>query len=495
MKTRLTVLLCVIAVSAWAQSPGAFTATGNMITPRVGHTATLLPNGKVLIAGGFATGDVNAATFPAPPVSSAELYDPSTGAFTATGQMTTTRSGHTATLLPNGTVLIAGGLTYNANVIGTFLVTSAELYDPSTGTFTPTGDMAAFQTVSALLPNGKVLMTGSAQYPSVRAELYDPATGTFALAGPFSSTSPDIVGHATLLADGSVLLTPDWRFATSGHAELYDPGTDTFVTTGSMTDPYTISTATLLMNGKVLFVGNEENDLLTPAYTEVYDPANGSFAFAGHAQIPNADSTATVLPDGKVLIAGSQLDCGVSDARAELYDSAAGTFSITGDMITPRYGHTATLLPDGTVLVAGGDLKQIPLCDATFFPPTSSAEIYHPAALVPAPALFSLSGDGRGQGAIWNGVTGRIASPANPASAGDVLSTYTTSLFEGGVIPPQVAVGGQLAEVLFFGDAPGYPGYFQVNFRVPSGVAAESVVPVRLTYIGRPSNSVTMGVQ
>jgi uncharacterized protein (TIGR03437 family) len=106
-----------------------------------------------------------------------------------------------------------------------------------------------------------------------------------------------------------------------------------------------------------------------------------------------------------------------------------------------------------------------------------------------------MSGDGTGQGAIWHSDTGMIASSANPATAGDVLSMYTTSLFEGGVIPPPVAIGGQLAGVLYFGDAPGYPGYFQVNFRMPTGVAAGSAVPVRLTYLNRPSNAVTIGVQ
>jgi uncharacterized protein (TIGR03437 family) len=109
--------------------------------------------------------------------------------------------------------------------------------------------------------------------------------------------------------------------------------------------------------------------------------------------------------------------------------------------------------------------------------------------------LFSLSGDGNGQGAIWHSATGLIASSQNPAVAGEILSMYTTSLAEGGVVPPQVAIGGKLTEILFFGDAPGYPGYFQVNFRVPRGVVPGSVVPVRLTYIGRPSNAVTIGVQ
>jgi uncharacterized protein (TIGR03437 family) len=125
----------------------------------------------------------------------------------------------------------------------------------------------------------------------------------------------------------------------------------------------------------------------------------------------------------------------------------------------------------------------------------TSAELYKPPAPVPAPALFALSGDGKGQGAIWHAATGLVASATNPAIAGEALSMYTTSLVDGGVLPPQVATGGRLAEILFFGDAPGYPGYYQVNFRVPSAVAPGPAVPVRLTYLGRPSNEITIGVQ
>ncbi len=114
---------------------------------------------------------------------------------------------------------------------------------------------------------------------------------------------------------------------------------------------------------------------------------------------------------------------------------------------------------------------------------------------IPAPALFSLAGDGRGQGAIWHAATGQIASPGNPAVAGEILSMYTTRLAHGTVIPPQVVIGGRISEILFFGDAPGFPGYNQVNYRVPSGVAPGPAVPVRLTHLGRPSNDVSIGVQ
>jgi uncharacterized protein (TIGR03437 family) len=108
--------------------------------------------------------------------------------------------------------------------------------------------------------------------------------------------------------------------------------------------------------------------------------------------------------------------------------------------------------------------------------------------------LFSISGDGKGQGAVWHAQTGQIASAGNPAIA-EALSMYTTSLADGSVIPPQIAIGGRLAQVLYFGYAPDYPGYSQVNFFVPDGVLPGPAVPIRLTYIGRSSNAVTIGVR
>jgi hypothetical protein len=181
-----------------------------------------------------------------------------------------------------------------------------------------------------------------------------------------------------------------------------------------------------------------------------------------------------------------------SESGMELYDPTKGTFSFAGYMLYPRVSHTATLLNTGDVLITGGeawggfDLNYGSL---------ASVELYHPALVSPPPALFSAAGGTPGQGAVWHATTGQLASSQTPAVAGEVLSMYVSGLAEGGVIPPQVAVGGRLAEILYFGDAYGYPGYFQVNFRVPNGVSPGAAVPVRLAYLGRPGNGVTIGVQ
>ena len=490
MRTSATlqVLLFAAGATALAQSPGTFTSTGNMITPRFGHMATLLPNGKVLIAGGFAICFLQAQPCIGP--NSAEVYDPNTGAFTATGAMNTIRP-IGGVLLPNGKVLFAEG--YYAQPGG---LASIELYDPTNGVFNRAGNAATLAglTSATLLNDGTVLLIGRTNTGG-GAEIYDPVTESSSLVPNWPTEVSFVPGLAVLLADGRVLL------ATADYPALYDPVVGTF-TKFSIWPFDDTPPGVLLQDGQVLITGGDTDSNGTVNWAELFDPAGGPLIATGSMSWARDGHSATPLPDGTVLVAGggtnifdSATKSTLVTASAELYDPASGTFSPTGWMTTPRLTQAAVLLNNGQVLVTGGQLSSPPEVPTRSFVGSTSAELYTPAVLIPAPVLFSLSGDGTGQGAIWNPQTGQIASADSPATAGDVLSMYTTSLFEGGVIPPQVAVGGQLAGVLYFGDAPGYPGYFQVNFRVPNGVAPGSAVPVRLTYIGRPSNVVTIGVQ
>jgi hypothetical protein len=503
----LLVLLFWVGAAA-AQSPGSFTATGKMVTPRYRHTTTLLPDGRVLIAGGDSCYCANDAE------ASAELYDSVSGTFAATGSMTSPRNGHTATLLPNGKVLIAGGLPIDS---GGYSLASAELYDPANGTFTATGDMTverSFHTAT-LLNSGKVLIAGGFRRVAdsfsnpIRAELYDPATGTFAATGDMNEPFCDT---ATLLTNGKVLITRGIIYDPVSdlesfvrHAELYDPATGTFAFTGDMTTFHSGPTATLLLSGKVLIAGGDIGDGEGGSVSaELYDPVAGKFAATGNLRTGREQTATTLLPDGTVLFVGGHCLCvpvpgGGFDnlASAEIYNSTAEAFSGAGAMITGRDVLRATLLRNGRVLITGGN-EYYPFNAGgrdPGHPVVSTAELYTPAVLVPPPVLLSLSGDGSGQGAILHASTHQLVSPDNPGVAGEALEIYLTGLTDGSVIPPQVAIGGLLAEVLWFGNSPGYVGLNQVNVLVPSGTARGPAVSVRLNYLSRPSNEVTISVK
>jgi hypothetical protein len=482
----------VATVPARAQS-GSFTPTGDMTIARSQHTATLLPDGNVLIAGGVQSSSTGTRL-----LASTERYDPTSGRFIPAASMTTTRRGHTATLLPDGRVLIAGGYGGDTSGWGTPLA-SAELYDPSSDRFTKTRDLIAatgFHT-ALLLPSGQVLIVGGSgvgTYPNnmAPAELYDPAVGMFTAAGPYVGRGEcDFCAPSVLLADGTVLFPGQYP------AQVYDPRTNAFTLTGMMIADQ--SAATLLVNGNVLLAGGV-SDFGRTATAELYDPTTGAFSPTASMTARRAWHTLTLLPTGLVLVTGGETDsCGGRTCAfagtirsAELYDPSAGAFHATGDMTTPREGHTATVLADGRVLLAGGVVyRGIGLFDGS----VSSAEVYRPDVLAPAPTLLSVSGAGDGQGAIYHAGTPYVAGREDPAAAGDEVDILCTGLSAGAVIPPQVAIGGRLAEIVSVGNAPGVAGAKAVRVRVPPDVTAGSVVAVRLTYLGRPSNAVTMAVK
>lgn len=246
--------------------------------------------------------------------------------------------------------------------------------------------------------------------------------------------------------------------------------------------------AAQLLDGNVLFTGDE---FLGSTEALVYVTKTATISRAGDLTQPRLDHTATLLPDGRVLIAGGQLSGGGTLSSSELYDSQHGVFTPTGKMTSGRGSHTATLLNNGKVLIAGGSDDQV---QTDGVPYLKTAELYTPDSLIGSPALFSLSGDGKGAGAIWHSNTGAVVSGGNPAIAGEALSMYTSNLANDGAIPPKVIIGDQFAEVLYFGLAPAYPDYFQLNFLMPSG-AHGSAVPVRVMYLDRSSNEVTTSVQ
>ena len=321
-----------------------------MTFARFSHTATLLRSGKVLVAGGWAV--ASQVTTP-----TAELYDPSTETWTVTGSMKTPRAFHVAVLLPSGKVLVAGGQRgsspiQEARVIPDGAIASAELYDPDTGTWTETADMpvGGDSFAAIVLRSGKVFVTTRIPFSATgAAELYDPASGSWSTIG--SSVQ---LGSATILASGKVLVVGAYALS----AELYDPVTNAWRATGDMMLPRTGHTATLLPSGKVLIAGGGDGEIRNRPYStaDVYNPVTDTWTQARSMTTQHSGGTGTLLPSGDVLIAGGVTGRDGLGTRnsVDLYHPPTATWTALGVMGTVRSSFTATLLGSGAVLFAGG---------------------------------------------------------------------------------------------------------------------------------------------
>ena len=284
-------------------------------------------------------------------------------------QMNVARAVHTATLLPDGRVLIAGG--FRAEGTSEVAIASTEIFDPDTNTFTLAGNMNEPRVghISVLLPDGKVLLAGgwNETSRSSTAELYDPQTGTFEFTGTMMVPRQGMTG--ALLKNGQVLIAGgDSAHNTSQvTAELYDPATKTFIPTGNLNDGRMGHTATLLADGKVLLVGGTAGNDTILASAEIYDPDTGEFTRTSNANTIRYKHTAVLLQDGNVLVLGgaNEKDWAGKYDSAEIYDASTGIFTRIANMNRERFKFTdaAVRLKDGNVLIAGGN-RQIEIFDS-----------------------------------------------------------------------------------------------------------------------------------
>jgi N-acetylneuraminic acid mutarotase len=323
-----------------------WSSVASLNVARGGHTATLLPNGKILVVGGVGSGKFGTVQ------SSVELYDPSANTWTAVAPVPIARSNHAASLLPNGKVLVAGGF-------GSSVLSDCELYDPSSNVWSEVGSLvtARYRFSAALMPSGKVLATGGTDGTNAlaSAEQFDPASNLWTSAGSIANARYDHT--TTVLANGKTLIVAgedDYNYLAT--AEVYDTQIGTSTATTSMAGRRESHSATLLPNGKVLVAGGiDDLDAGYLSSAELYDESNATWSPAAGMSTLRAGHTATLLSNGKVLVTGGFTVVSGKQASlntAELYDANSNTWTSAGIFATSRGGHTATLI--GNVLIAGG---------------------------------------------------------------------------------------------------------------------------------------------
>ncbi len=354
-EVQVTQLMPVVVTPLPTSAPVAYSGQwlliGPMTMPRGGHTATVLRDGRVLIVGGDTALNAHTAT--------AEIFDPVTNTFSPTGSLNAPRTGHSATLLPDGRVLVIAG--YN----NTGLLGDAEIYDPATGQWTVTQPNFAHGVVhiATLLKDGRVfVMAGSQPSGSSglddRVEIFDPQTNLWQKVAYHENTGGGAA--ATLLADGRVLIA-------GGTADpaIYDPTHDAWHFAGMLITPRSQAQMARLPDGRVLLIGGVAfsaggGPVLGSA--EIFDPRNTIWLQAAPLARARYNTAAVVLPDGRVLIVGGWEAYNSYEAAllntAEVYDARSGVWSTLAPLNSGRASHTATLLPNGRVLVTGGETSR-----------------------------------------------------------------------------------------------------------------------------------------
>ena len=359
MKRKALALACALLASlclVGTAAAASWSPAGNLMLARIAPQATLLADGRVLVTGGSTNVGNTYDT------KLAEIYDPITNSWSPTGSTTNGRTDHTATRLADGRVLVAGG--ENANICTNDVTT--ELYDPSSGTWSFTGNanLARTGATATLLTNGKVLLAGGGNRCGgvfSSAELYDPGTGTWTPTG--SMTTGREWATAVRLLNGNVLVAGGegpYPFPALMTAEIYDPGTGTWTATGSMVTARCCGGTpwlTLLSDGRVLAAGGYSGfaNFATPngPFAEVYDPSTGLWTPTGSMSSARGGGSLSLLGNGMVLAAGGHDGTNILSS-AELWDPATGVWSPTASLLAARGGHTATVLASGKVLAATG---------------------------------------------------------------------------------------------------------------------------------------------
>ena len=357
-------------------SSGQWTSAGSFGEARGFHTATILANAQVVMVGGAPSLPLSSA------LSSVEIHDPAVGKWLTQGASPNTpRYDHTATLLTNGKVLIAGGRD------STGALKSAEIYDPATDTWKPTADMnvARGDHTATLLRNGKVLVTGGSSSSGTldTAEVYDPATSSWLLTTNIMPNKR--ADHtATLLADGKVLAVGGWNTSATNvirGCDVYDPATNSWTTAGTLVTARRFHSATMLFDGRVLAAGGDTSAALKTS--ELYDPATNKWTQqTSQMHVGHFRHTATLLPNGKVLIvSGLQSTTGSPSSfsgSANLFDPANQQWT-SATAPAGRDEHTATLLANGKVLIVGGYTIQASGAGSNSINNVDTTELYDPA--------------------------------------------------------------------------------------------------------------------